>query len=269
MRIKLSTDYHDNYDHWFDREGELCFIRSAVQSWSVTRTDMFNAFAKISLNTPKYASVDQFEDDEIIVVYVDENAHCGEGKILLSAKDAKRMNFLAVKAALSKGLTDLSSNAVTSILKSLKDVTGAPEPSQSISHLKASKYIPDFRGVTYRLLNCGDLSCWFRHVSFDDWRSNAGDGDLFELSSGEILFPSFIPENILNPLWAIDFIPQRNDSGVELLAVDFNTAPKIAGTPLAKLASPKTFADSLRQKLMSLRPYGGLYDNNIIDLSIP
>ena len=96
-----------------------------------------------------------------------------------------------------------------------------------------SLYIPDFPGVSYRYFNICGASAWFKHYSTEDWKSNCGDGDLeempLEISTEEI--DEKLHKAFLNPVYAIDFVARQTETGIKLLAIDFNPAPKLAGTP--------------------------------------
>jgi hypothetical protein len=274
MKIKLKSDYFDKYDAWFDLSGEIHFSRMAQNSWHTSRDLMFEIFQKLGLKTPRYGFMESFEPDDMIVLYTDEYAHCGEGKLLIKAGDAHRLSKSALMAAISNETTHLSTKEVDQYIKKMDGRVGAPEAFGNITCRKASEYIADFPGVSWRALSCGGHLCWFRHWSTEDWRSNAGDGELSELISSDIILPSGFEKMIQNPVWAIDFIGQKNDDGqTELLAIDFNTAPKIAGTPLVGLLSPKTMAADVRTQIEQLIQDGHgektesgviLFDNNKI-----
>lgn len=206
MQLQLKSDYLDCYDHWFEREGDVLFSRVAEGSWGLSRARMFEIFSELGLSHPKFGRVDLFQPSEKIVVYLDEFAHQGEGKVLLTAQEAKERGF-----------------------------------SQKI----ASLYIEDVKSTSWRLLAAGGLRSLFRVISFEDWRSNCGDGDILAALGNEIFPDGVIFSKILNPIWAIDFVGKPTKDGMRLLAVDFNTAPKIVGTPLAKEVSQKDIFSAL------------------------
>jgi hypothetical protein len=139
--------------HWFsnDVNSEKIFIRNAVASWSITRQKMFQIFHQIGLATPIFGRVryirKQHPEIKRVVVYTDELAHCGEGKILIDTK-------------------------------------AIPE---AYDHLYCSEFIECSYGCSYRLLSIGGITHWFKHASVDDWRSNHGDGDLFPVEPDLIL----------------------------------------------------------------------------------
>ena len=276
MKIRLKTDYLDCYDHWFDREGDVVFSRVAKGSWELSRAAMFAAFDQLKLAHPKFASLSlaSFAKEELVVVYVDPYAHQGEAKLLLSAGDAVRLYEVAALAADKRGLSRLGSAEVELLSEEFRPRgNGAPERGMTLAGKYASAYEADFPGSSWRLLSCGGHRSWFRHQSFDDWRSNAGDGDLYEILNGEdvgggpdVELPSGFEERILNPVWAIDFVAKKEPSGkASLLAVDFNTAPRVAGTPLARRVSASALAEGVRTAVEKMNSAGtgpSLVNNN-------
>ena len=104
MQLQLKTDFHDYYDHWFDREGQI-FERMSHSGMS--RREMFGFLEQIGLKTPPHGTPEQIfntlseQDKEAedlaqthdinffhVVVYLDETAHRGEGKILVPLTEA-------------------------------------------------------------------------------------------------------------------------------------------------------------------------------------
>jgi hypothetical protein len=92
----------------------------------------------------------------------------------------------------------------------------------------ASEYVDEEVGVCYRYFNLAGQGAWFLHKSFDSWKSNCGDGDLGKMPTR---FHTQGIERALgtlkNPLYAIDFVERKKG----LLAIDFNPAPRLSGTP--------------------------------------
>jgi hypothetical protein len=240
---------------------------------------MFEVFDLLGMAHPKFTNVGLFPPGQLVVVYVDQYAHQGEGKLLITAGDACRLYVEAAHAALERGKTRLTTPEVDALIDEFRPHgAGSPERGRTLTGFNATEYIGDYPGVTYRLLSCGGYSCWFRHDSFDDWRSNAGDGDLLEILDGEISLPTGFEKFVVNPVWAIDFVAQKSEVGPPvLLAIDFNTAPRVAGTPLAKRVKPQELASAIRMsleaatRLMSSSSMGHngrrkIIDNNLINL---
>ena len=150
MKIRLSTDYLDCYDHQFDLVGERLFRRSAKDSWATSRRRMFEIFDELFLDHPRFGEPGIFSKETDVVLYFDEYAHCG-------------------------------------------------------------------------------------------------DGDLFTMSESDAIRPTGFERRILNPVWAIDFVAERQKDGQpRLLAIDFNTAPKVAGTPMREIFSATQLANGCR-----------------------
>ena len=90
--------------------------------------------------------------------------------------------------------------------------------------------------VSYRHLQIGDRAFWIRYTSFNDWRSNCGDGDIDLIEERNI-----IP--IKQPLFAIDFVKYNNN----YYAIDFNIAPGIKGTGIEKIIPAKQVVELIKE----------------------
>lgn len=208
MKLQLKTDFHDYYDHWFDREGQV-FERMSRSGMS--RREMFNFLENIGVKTPPYGTPGQvfnsLSDDEKeleklaqenhinlidVVVYLDENAHRGEGKILMP------------------------------LIKAIKEY---PDTF-------CSQYFPSLRfgAISLRYLQIGDKIFWLRYAS-NDWRSNYGDVNIEVLAQEK---DGFHPRIDL-PLFAVDFVYGFD----RLYAIDFNVAPGIKGTGVEDILPAK------------------------------
>lgn len=86
LRVKLLSNFHDYYDHAFDSTG--CEFRRFT--WEgLSRPAMLMFLAHSGMNPPKHGRVrDLAQEVDRLVVYLDERAHRGEGKLLLPAKQA-------------------------------------------------------------------------------------------------------------------------------------------------------------------------------------
>lgn len=190
--LRLQTDYLDYYDHWFDLDGEV-FRR--VSSDGMNRREMLEYLSSLGLRTPPFGAVRELwerEDDFRrqfwdVIVYLNERAHRGEGKVKLPMAEA---------------------------------VQRYPE------HF-ASLYIPSTpqRAISWRYLQIGDKIFWLEYASAD-WRSNYGEVEIKVLSRErdgyhpKIHFPLFAIDFILaDHLYAVDFniAPQIRGTGVEEL----------------------------------------------------
>jgi hypothetical protein len=99
-----------------------------------------------------------------------------------------------------------------------------------------SRYEAEQPGVSYRYFNICGISAWFKHYSTEDWRSNCGDGDLEEMPQFNCVqeIDDQLRHAFWNPVYAIDFVAARGRDELVLKAIDFNPAPKLAGTPIAQ-----------------------------------
>ncbi|MBF7084413.1 hypothetical protein IT084_15780 [Desulfallas sp. Bu1-1] len=199
-KIKLVSDFWDYYDHWFDgSDAEIVFERRSTGG--MDRLQMLEYLKSLGLRVPAFGRVRDLYDRErqvwqgyvditSVVVYLDERAHRGEGKVLLSLRDAME---------------------------------------QYPDHL-ATEYIPALpsgHGLTWRYLQVGDKIFWLKCTSHSDWRSNCGDVEIKVLSrekdsyNDKIRHPlyavDFVPAG--NRLYAVDFnvAPGIKGTGVEEL----------------------------------------------------
>lgn len=153
MDLRLVTDFTDYYDFAFSRTGRV-FRRMATEG--MPRREMFAFFNRLGLGTPRHGLVrevvpailteyaesmpkDLVSEMSQVVVYTDENAHRGEGKELLSLRDALRLT-----------------------------------PDHYCSEYVLSNALG--LGESMRLLQVGQKSWWIRSSSYTDWRSNCGEG---------------------------------------------------------------------------------------------
>jgi hypothetical protein len=150
--VNLITDYPQFYDAIFDGSG-LCFHRMAFSRGGLSKRQQFDLFESLGFRTPPHGTVaalcEGWRDvskgirlPEVAahieyVVYLDEFAHRGEGKVLLG-----------VEQALERHAGQF-----------------------------ASVYIqPHGPPTAYRLVRFGQLTFWLRQVSAGgDWRSNTRD----------------------------------------------------------------------------------------------
>ncbi len=226
--VKLSSDFVDYYDHFFDLDSKITLSRKMKAG--PNRIEMYKMLNMIGLKTPKFGMVAElYKDlgsqyggvaalkdskyDQIIelVVYLDLNAHAGEGKVKLSLEEARE---------------------------------------KYPGHF-ASQYIPtakSFMSRTERLLCAGDHHFWMEYLSKDDWRSNAGEVTINEL---DVRYKDSLNGRIHEiklPLFAIDFVAV----GRERLAIDFNISPGIKGTPVEHMMSAEEMANSIKDRVGDL-----------------
>ena len=197
MELMLRSDFRDYYDHQFDLTGRPF---SRFSKGGMNRRQMFAILKRIGLEVPIhgtakeiYERTEEYEREYLLstmdlVVYLDETAHRGEGKIRLGFKEA---------------------------------LDAYPDQF-------ASMYIhpPQDLAQSTRYLAVGDRAFWLRYESVDDWRSNCGNVRitvLREEKTGRYPIPfalyaiDFVPIGQLNERLAVDFnvAPGIRGTGVE------------------------------------------------------
>jgi hypothetical protein len=142
-----------------------------------------------------------------IVVYTDEFKHCGLGKVRSSSQ-----------------YTKYGGKLYSRFIKS------APQ------------------AMSFRDLWIGNSRFFLQYVSDDKWRSNVGNVMITQLNSvysHDHLFPNYDRSRIYSPIFAFDYV--RNQLTEEMLAVDFNTAPGLRGTPIEKMYSGEFVAGLIKE----------------------
>ncbi|RJX18212.1 MAG: hypothetical protein C4570_07165 [Ammonifex sp.] len=199
MRVKLRSDFWDYYDHWFDAVADVTFER--FSRGGVNRREMFEFLESIDLRVPLYGKPREIFDRlgdffrrrpqlVEVVVYLDERAHQGEGKIKVLLPEAleKYPDYLALQ------------------------------------YIPAT---PSGNGVSLRYLQVGDKIFWLKYRSRNNWRSNCGDVEIRVLGQEKdgyhpkiehpLFAIDFVPTD--DTLYAVDFniAPQIRGTGVENL----------------------------------------------------
>ena len=146
MALKLVSDFRDFYDHQFESHGTP-FLR--LSKGGMSRREMFPYFSVLGLETPKNGEVSTLAPELLsdvmaghateLVVYTDEYAHCGDGKVRVRASDALR---LYPDRFCSEYLSTSGSGA----------------------------------GRSLRYPQIGSRKWWLSYWSDEDWRSNSGEG---------------------------------------------------------------------------------------------
>ncbi len=171
-RVKLVSNFHDYYDHWFDGySAELTFERKS--NGGMTRREMLEHLQSLGFTVPVFGTSAELQDrlsaSQEVVVHLDETSHRGEDKIKLPRGEA---------------------------------VVQYPD------HL-AVEYIPTLpNGKTRRYLQIGDKAFWLEYTSRDDWRSNCGDVEIQILRQEKDGYHS----QISCPLFAIDFVVDQESA---------------------------------------------------------
>lgn len=199
--MQLKSDFNDWYDYAFTKEGPV-YERSFKTT--KTRKEDLEFLKSIGCSIPRYGKAkdlvqeilgakwnsffetwqfrksDKIKDIDSVIVYKDECQHCGDGKILVTLREAEEKypdNF-------------------------------------------AVEYFPESFGESYRYLQIGNRKWWLFYKSYEDWRSNYGNGDTNILCEEETGYHGAIRV----PMFAVDFVPT---SSIGFVAVDYNTAPGI------------------------------------------
>lgn len=199
LKLKLKSDFSDWFDPCFDDEG-IEFRRMTEDG--PKRSQMFRIFQKIGLKTPFFGYfdtfLDYFDENALIIAHLDENAHCGEGKIL----------------------------------KKLKDLTKVEKKCFLVQYIPTSEtFLKDYKSMTKRLLFIGHRCFCLYYMSHDDWRSNCGQCEVVNISE---ISPCPVWRNkIFYPLFGVDFVGNDTD----WLAIDLNISPGTLGTGIQQYMS--------------------------------
>ena len=214
MKLKLKSNFWQPWMAAFDSDGQEFRL---VTTDGPNRIEQHKIFKKASIPTPLFGTYNfflknQYDPQKKVVVYDDINAHLGEGKRLVvfgELKDDEKPICLC-------------------------EYIDSPISSDQ-------KYV----SKSTRLLCVGDYTFQYDYISFDDWRSNNGEGDITE--SKMIYTPAWRCK-IPYAFFAIDMVgPDSN-----LKAIDFNIAPGIQSNfPL-----PAT------QMVLSIKSWLQKYANN-------
>lgn len=184
MRIALASDFLDYYDHVFltPRHPEVDWTWERMSRNGISRRQALRALETQGFRVPQHGLVKDLVPNLVsqlnipgvekilsLVVYVDEHAHAGEGKVLLEAREA---------------------------LERFPDSF-------------ACQYLPVFphgRGTSVRWLRIGGKQSWLRYDSMDDWRSNCGD---VRIELAGLIDKPFSDSLLwrLGPMVAVDFLP--------------------------------------------------------------
>ena len=210
VTMQLDTDFRDYYDYAFPREGSKIFSRIANDR-SMSKLDQFHLLQKLNLRTPMYGSpeilsANGLSNDDLVVVYTDDKAHCGEGKKLVD-----------LGLALQDHPCCLCSQWI--------NTSGNFDNSTS-----------------YRLLQIGDRAFWLRYEGIGGWMSNhCEDTNIYVETECKPINAEVLRHY---PLLAIDFVfpvSKPYEDKVNLIdgyAIDFNSAPGMKWTGMDDILQP-------------------------------
>ena len=216
MKLELKSDFSEFYDSYFDLNLHQDFSFKTFRRITTDGPDrlaMFSCFRLLGIPTPKYGYLLDFQKfkfspDLDIVVYTNPNVHCGEGKELMSFR--KFVNSPVFHGFL---ISEYISNC-------------SPPLNYYIS--KSTRY-----------LFIGKEAFIYDYVSFSDWRSNCGDGDI--LNFRRIDTPNW-RKSLNYPLLAIDFVGTDGN----LHAIDLNVAPGIFGVPVKSVLTGEQIVNLIK-----------------------
>lgn len=97
MKLELRSNIKLEYDYCFSRDSDLVFLRmyhtGYLRQNDYSRREMFRWLESIGIETVPNGLIGnllkKFDPPNGIVVYLDEHAHMGDGKIWVSAKEAE------------------------------------------------------------------------------------------------------------------------------------------------------------------------------------
>lgn len=221
-KLKLYSDFRDEYDHMFDTEGTP-FIR--FQRDFLSKKNQFDLLEKAGYLVPPHGLAKDLGQQythrhQKFVLYADSNAHAGSGKQLTTVTDSDRL-----------------------------DNYGNP--------VYASLFVGDLQEMpeSYRVLNIGTRQFSLRYSSNDAWRSNVGPVQIDFLYE-HTQFTKYASPLPARPLWAIDFVLSGSSyiEGVRIkgtekvkVAIDLNTSPGIRYTGITKYISHAEIVDELKR----------------------
>lgn len=218
IRMALASDFRDYYDFAFypPERAAVVFTRHALTT--VRRRDDFAALVSMGYTTPKHGLVRSLAADGpegAIVVYTNERAHRGDGKELCSPRLARA----------------------------------------HYADLYGSRFVGEYPPVvppkSYRELWVGDRRFMLVYASDDVWRSNVGS-DVAVQYLEELRPPEPSAATQRHPdqaLYAVDLVRHNGVS----YAVDFNTAPGLAGSGIEAVLPPQQAHDALARFIYDAR----------------
>lgn len=218
--MKLISDFAELYDCYFDGKDKE-FYRLTNQG--PNKIEQFKLLRKLGFKTPKNGLVKDLISDSIyLVLYEDINSHCGNGKFLVDCIFDDNFN---------------------------REEYGDYFCSEYIGHSRSSP------SKSLRLLNIGKRQFLIEYKSTNNWRSNCGEGTTVCL--GETKNYYYLQNEILRPLWAIDFVENAN---YNLIAIDYNESPGIKGIEnFSEYISNADIAKELGQKQFSLSSLDNMF----------
>jgi len=224
--IKLYSDFRDYYDHRFCGSWEIpTAVLNRLSRTGLSRRQQFRLLHQAGFTLPLCGSVQAVAQQALqtrsdtfsrkvldtmppvaLVVYLDEFAHCGEGKELL-------LYYQAI----------------------------ADYPDHFCSEFIPTHPTPILARST-RLLYIGDRGFWLEYEGTGSWQSNHAETVNIRLLEEKPVPPRDVVWQGF-PLLAIDFVTDYR-TGIAY-ATDLNTSPGLGGTPIEEFLSPAQVYQSL------------------------
>lgn len=223
LNISLNSDFRDYYDHWFAYSNKTpSVVFSRLTTNDATRIENFATLSSYGLTVPEHGTPEQLH----------KSIAKGTGDRAISRYASKTHCVVFTDQTLHAGEG-----------KQLMSFDQAIQ--QYPDKLASAFFAPKGQSTSLRFLRIGRRSFWLRYQSDDQWRSNCGNVDIAVLKEFE---PS--KDFGSHPLFAIDFVLVRG----KLVALDFNTAPGIAGTGIENLMQAKQVYSEIALALVSPKP---------------
>jgi hypothetical protein len=220
LTVKLVSDFKDYYDASCNvvRNRAYDYIWDRRQRNWVGRRKLLDVLGQAGFRLPLRGTARKVAGNtrrSHLVVYTDEFAHEGQGKVLLPAFEAAE---------------EYAANYCTEYV--------GPTPHRRATSVRILQVgNRAFRGILSGTMKTGST-----------WRSNVADEvqARFTDSSGQLAEIKPIEAEVLKPypLFAVDLVP---DEAGNLFAVDFNTAPRLGGTDLGTLLGAQVLTDLVRE----------------------
>lgn len=226
-KLYLTSDFLDFYDHMFESKyfGAEEFRRVTTEGPS--RREMFEIFDRVNLSTPEHGIVSdivptlrsilwmspEISPSNMLVVYTDERAHRGEGKILVDfdVAEEKYPNYYCSEF--------IPPRSYESGAESWRFLQIGNRAWKFHYRNRIDGLIPAVPGI-------------LRTATYPkNWQSNVGDPSISFL--GEVHPIS----DIAYPLFAIDYLLHKIYPGATL-CIDLNIAPEIRGTTIEDKLDP-------------------------------
>jgi hypothetical protein len=213
-KVYLVSNFRDYYDHHFSIEGDARrFHRNSTAIYS--KLEQLTILKAFELRPPHFGVIRKdIVHSRKVVVYLDEYAHRGEGKIVVGKTEA--LNY--------DGKTFASY---------IEDETPG-----NVHHI--------------RYLRFGSRWFWLHYQQLDskEWRSNVGDVKVCRLDEKDVSYYTNYREIVpflhtftgLFPMIAVDFLVDKH---FQLCGIDINTSPQIKGTTVEDVVKPTEIVDEI------------------------